>query len=201
MNGHETNRKSILFILSAPSGAGKSTVAAKLLSTDQGIRRSISHTTRAPRGGEVDGSDYYFVSDEKFKQMADNGEFIEWARVHGACYGTSIMAARSALEENKNDLLLVIDVQGAQTIRRQGLNCCSIFLMPPSLEELEKRLKGRGTDTDEEIKRRLAFASSEISEKEKFDYIVINDDIVKATKEVEAIINAERRRVANNQSA
>jgi len=185
--------KGILFVLSAPSGAGKTTVASQVLPSVPDLDRSISHTTRSMRPGEKDEVDYYFVDKRTFEKMVENGEFIEWANVHGAMYGTSFKAIEKALDKADRDLLLIIDVQGAEALRRsKHIRSRSIFLLPPSLEELERRLKGRGTESPDKLKIRLCAARGEMEQREKFDHVIVNEDLDVAVKEVIAAINAER---------
>ncbi len=184
--------KGILFVLSAPSGAGKTTVAELVLSSVPDLDRSISHTTRQIRAGETDEVDYHFVDKQTFEEMLENGEFIEWANVYGAMYGTSFKTVEKVLSKAESDLLLVIDVQGAETLRNKEVISRSIFLVPPSMEELEKRLTDRGTESQDKLQIRLEAARSEMEQREKFDYIIVNDDLNVAVKDVVAVINAER---------
>ncbi len=197
MSGYIEERKGILFVLSAPSGAGKTTVASMLLSRTEGLRKSISHTTRQIRKGETSGLDYFFVNEKEFNEMIDRGEFIEWALVHGNYYGTSLANIENIVKKNGSDLLLDIDVQGAATLREKGVNCSTILLLPPSMDELKRRLVSRADESEESISTRLANAPKELGEIDKFDYVVINDDLGKAVSEVCAIIIAERLKVAN----
>lgn len=197
MIGYTEHRKGILFVLSAPSGSGKTTVANLLLERMAGLSRSISHTTRKPRNGETDGVDYHFVNREIFDEMVERGEFLEWAEVHGNRYGTSFKNIYDIVVKDNNDLLLVIDVQGAEIIREKGTNCVTIFLLPPSMEELEKRLGGRGTDTAETINIRLTNAVGEMKRMDEFEYAVVNDDLEKAVSELSSIVTAERIRIRN----
>lgn len=192
-----TKKKGVLFVLSAPSGAGKTTAANILLKKIKGLRKSISHTTRAKRDGEKDGVDYCFVDEKKFKEMVSRDEFIEWTNVHGSLYGTSIKTVERAPEKEKEDVLLVIDTKGAQTLRDKGIACRTIFLLPPSMEELGKRLALRGSDSREAQEKRLANAIEEIAERNKFDYIVINDSLDEAVAELYSIIIAERLKTEN----
>lgn len=184
--------KGILFVLSAPSGAGKTTVAARVLSSVPDLDRSISHTTRPKRPEETDEVDYHFVDERTFKKMIENNEFIEWANVHGAMYGTSFKTVEKVLDKADSDLLLIIDVQGAETLRNKDITSRSIFLIPPSMEELEKRLAGRGTESPDKLKIRLEAARSEMRQRGKFDHVIVNDDLDATVKEVVAAINAER---------
>ncbi|MGP1682790.1 MAG: guanylate kinase, partial [Giesbergeria sp.] len=164
-----------LFIVSAPSGAGKSSLCAKLLEEDKHIRLSVSYTTRAPRPGEVDGRDYHFVDKARFIGMLERGEFLESAEVHGNHYGTSeawIRAQRAA----GYDILLEIDWQGAQQVRRLAADTIGIFILPPSIAELERRIRRRGQDSEEVLRRRLAVAADEMSHAAEFEYVIINND-------------------------
>ncbi|MBF0292229.1 MAG: guanylate kinase [Nitrospinae bacterium] len=194
MTGRRNDRVGTLFVLSAPSGAGKSTVAEKTLATTPRLSRSISHTTRPIRKGEVEGVDYRFVARNEFEAMIERGEFIEWAEVHGNLYGTAYSNIDEIVFKRHDDLLLVIDVQGAASLRERGMERVTIFLAPPSMEELEKRLSGRGSDSEESVRVRLANADYEMAEMDKFDYTVINDDLSTAVDEVRSIIIAERLR-------
>ena len=180
-----------LFIISAPSGAGKSTLTAKLLEEDRNIYLSVSYTTRAPRPGEVDGRDYHFVDKAGFKDMLERGEFLESAEVHGNFYGTSeawIRAQRAA----GRDILLEIDWQGAQQVRRIFADTIGIFILPPSIAELERRLRRRGQDSEEVIQRRLAVAADEMSHAAEFEYVIINNDFEEARRDLIAIVRASR---------
>lgn len=194
MSGGMEGRRGILFVLSAPSGAGKSTVAEKVLAATPYLSRSISHTTRPIRKGETDGRDYHFVTRQAFESMIERGEFIEWAQVHGNLYGTAYSNIDNIVLKRHNDLLLVIDVQGSASLWEKGVERVTIFLMPPSMDELKKRLIGRGTDNDDSVRIRLENARDEMDEMEKFDYTVINDDLATAVDEVRSIITAERLR-------
>jgi guanylate kinase len=181
-----------LFILSAPSGTGKSTILSKAMSHLQGLAFSISHTTRAPRKGERDGVEYHFVDRPAFTAMKEQGEFLEDADVHGNLYGTS----RRGVEEQRAggvDVILDIDVQGAEILRESGeTEAIYIFLAPPSLEELEKRLRGRGLDDEETIATRLKNARREMGAMDQFEYLIVNEQIDEATRMFEAIILAQR---------
>jgi guanylate kinase len=180
-----------LYIVSAPSGAGKTSLVAALLDTDPRVRKSVSYTTRAPRSGEVNGREYNFVDVAEFERMRAAGEFVESALVHGNHYGTSLrwLAARRAAGE---DILLEIDWQGAAQVRRAHADAVGIFVLPPSYAALLSRLEGRGTDTPEVIARRLRNAREEISHLADFDYVIINQDFDRAAAELAAIIVAAR---------
>lgn len=186
------NRRGLLFVLSSPSGAGKTTISRKLLAADQGIALSISATTRAPRPGEIDGKDYHFVDVDTFKQMAADSEFLEWAHVFGHRYGTPRAPVEAMLEDGK-DVLFDIDWQGAQQLYQEaGPDVVRVFILPPSMEELERRLRSRGTDSDEVIAARMARAANEISHWDGYDYVLINDDVEPCFDEVCSILRAER---------
>ncbi|MCK9989828.1 MAG: guanylate kinase [Rugosibacter sp.] len=183
-----------LFIVSAPSGAGKTTLVNGLLAADAQVRRSVSYTTRAPRPGEVDGHDYHFIDLATFSDMRSRGEFVEWAHVHGNYYGTS-RAWLEAQMASGMDMLLEIDWQGAEQVRREFIEAVGIFILPPSMEELQRRLQGRATDTPEVIARRLAVARDEMSHVVEFDFVIINHDLAVAQGELMAAVQASRLRV------
>ena len=186
--------KGKLFILSAPSGTGKSTILDSVMVNLQGMVFSVSHTTRQPRTGETDGVEYYFTDKPAFIQLRDQGKFLEYAEVHGNYYGTTRMAVEEQLKKG-HDVILDIDVQGAQIIRDSGeLEAVYIFLVPPTLKELEKRLRGRGLDSQETIATRLRNAEAEIKSMHLFDYVIVNDRIDSAIKMFESVILAERAR-------
>ena len=178
-----------LFILSAPSGAGKTSLVSALLKNNKKIALSISYTTRAPRPGEADGKDYHFVSREKFLQMAKHGDFMESAEVYGNLYGTSQSWIEKELASGC-DILLEIDWQGAEQVRRLMPHAVSVFILPPSLAALEKRLHGRGQDNAEVIAHRLQAAQEDISHVAEFDYVIINDKLDEALRQLEAVIIA-----------
>ena len=180
-----------LFILSAPSGAGKSSLTAKLLEEDKNVHLSVSYTTRAPRAGEVDGRDYHFVDKVSFIGMLERGEFLESAEVHGNHYGTSeawIRAQRAA----GRDVLLEIDWQGAQQVRRIITGTIGIFILPPSVAELERRMRRRGQDSEEVVQRRLAAAADEMSHAAEFEYVIINNDFEEARRDLIAVVRTSR---------
>ncbi len=182
-----------LFILSAPSGAGKSSLISALLKQPSArlMQVSVSHTTRAPRPGEVDGQHYHFVSVEQFKRQIDKKEFYEYAEVFGNYYGTSETAIDQQLAQGI-DVFLDIDWQGAQQVRMKKPDVTTIFISPPSKQELENRLRGRGQDSEEVIQQRMAQAQAECSHYQEFDYIIINDDFQQALTDLTTIVNNQR---------
>ncbi|MFO7911164.1 MAG: guanylate kinase [Desulfotignum sp.] len=173
-------RKGRLFVISAPSGAGKTTLIKQVLKKFSGVSYSVSHTTRPPRPGETHGKEYFFVNESEFVDMIDADLWLEWARVHGHYYGTSRTFVEEQLEKGST-LLLDIDVQGAAQIMASSLDPVSIFIMPPSLEELGRRLKNRGTEDPRTIARRLRNAKEEIRQKHMFQYVLVNDDLETAS--------------------
>ena len=180
-----------LFIVAAASGAGKTTLVRQLLAREPDIRLSISYTTRAPRPGEENRREYHFVSEAQFQAMIAADDFLEWAQVHGNYYGTSkrwIVTERAA----GRDVLLEIDWQGAQQVRRVFPDAIGVFILPPSMEELTRRLTGRGTDSAEVIARRLAAAREEMSHVGEFGYVIINDDLQTALSDFVAVVRATR---------
>lgn len=186
------NRRGVLFALSSPSGAGKTTISKKMLASDPDIALSISATTRPMRPGEQDGIDYHFVDVETFKQMAADGEFLEWAHVFGHRYGTPRARVDELLDAGK-DVLFDIDWQGAQQLYQEaGPDVVRVFVLPPTMEELERRLRSRKTDSDEVIAARMARAANEISHWDGYDYVLINDQVDECYGEVMAILRAER---------
>ena len=187
--------KGFLIVISAPSGTGKTTLYSMLMKSVCGIQYSISYTTRKPRKGEINGKDYFFVSKEEFRKMIERGEFLEWAEVHGHLYGTSRSQIEKAIREGK-DVLLDIDTQGAINIKNQIKDAVLIFILPPSWEELERRLKLRGTENQEEIKKRLKTAREEVKKINFYDYVIVNDEIQKAFEQLKSIIIAERCRTS-----
>ncbi len=186
-------RKGILYVISAPSGAGKTSICRKILTLFPHLRQSISYTTRAQRAGEQEGRDYHFVSRQVFDQMAADGAFAEWAEVHGNCYGTACATLEKACDAGA-DILLEIDIQGAQQLRSCGLDGVFIFILPPGMSELRKRLESRNTDDDKVIARRMANAAGEIAEAINFDYLVVNDVLNQAVEKIRAIMIAETAR-------
>ncbi|HXM11908.1 MAG TPA: guanylate kinase [Terriglobales bacterium] len=184
---------SIVYIVSAPSGSGKSTLVAKLLKMVDSLDFSISYTTRPPRGPEQNRKEYFFVSREEFKSMIDAGEFLEYADVFGNYYGTARRFLRDA-QTNGHDLLLDIDVQGASQIMRQIQGAVSIFILPPDWETLERRLRSRGQDSEQVIRRRLDTARREIENYSKYDYILVNNLLEQSADQLKDIVLAERLR-------
>lgn len=184
-----------LYIVSAPSGAGKSTLCKRLVAESEKLEFSVSHTTRAPREGEVDGKDYIFVSEARFREMAAAGEFLEWAEVHGNLYGTSLSRIRECTSQGV-DLLLDIDVQGAKQIRTAYQGAVYIFILPPSLAVLRERLEGRMSNSAEDITRRLSNAAGEIRDFSAYDYVIVNDALEEALSDLKALLRAERARTA-----
>lgn len=183
-------RKGTLLVLSGSSGVGKSTVIARVLEERPDVYFSVSCTTRAPRPGEVDGVNYYFISREEFQARIDRGEFLEYAEYVGNYYGTSMTVIREKLEKGV-DVLLDIEVQGAAKVREKLPEAASVFIVPPSFEELANRLRGRGTDSEEKILQRLETARREAREIKNYDYIVVNDTVEHAAREVLAILTAQ----------
>jgi guanylate kinase len=184
-------RRGLLFVLSSPSGAGKSTIARMLLESDDGISMSVSATTRPRRPGEVDGRDYHFVSTERFEEMVAAGEFLEWAHVFGHRYGTLKSEVVKAIESGR-DVLLDIDWQGTQQLKQVDPDIVRVFILPPSLKELERRLTRRGTDSADVIRRRMDRAAAEISHWAEYDYVLINNDAEKCRDLVHTILKSER---------
>ena len=183
--------KGKIFVISGPSGAGKSTLIKGVRKRVDNLGYSISHTTRSPRPGEQNGIDYFFVDKAAFKEMTDNNAFVEWASVYDDYYGTSY----GTLEEKLNDgldIILDIDIQGAKNIKEKIDDCLLIFILPPSKDVLEKRLRGRATDNPETIGKRISQAASEITNCSWYDYLINNDVLENATKELESIILADR---------
>lgn len=196
VNKEELHRRGLLFILSSPSGAGKSTIARMILESDEEISLSVSVTTRPRREGEVDGVDYHFINDEQFQKLVDDNALLEWAHVFGHKYGTPKAAVKQGLKDGK-DFLFDIDWQGTQQLyqRAEG-DVVRVFILPPSIEQLHDRLRKRGTDSDEVIARRMAQAKSEISHWDGYDFVVINDDVQSCFAKVCEILHAERMRRA-----
>ncbi|UCF55786.1 MAG: guanylate kinase [Deltaproteobacteria bacterium] len=183
--------KGQIFVVTAPSGSGKTTLIDTARKNIEGVGYSISHTTRKPREGEVSGLHYYFIDRVEFENMIEAHEFVEWALVYGQLYGTSISSLNRELSSGK-DLLMDVDVQGAEEIKRRFPESLSIFILPPSIEILRERLKRRSTDEDINIDLRMKKAVEEIQRCRDYDFIVVNDDLNQAAREIEAIITAQR---------
>ncbi len=197
MSGSDTlQRRGLMFILSSPSGAGKTTIARRLLAEDGVIKLSVSVTTRPMRPGEVDGVDYHFADQAEFRRMVEADEFYEWAEVFGHCYGTPKAHIRSGLKAGE-DFLFDIDWQGTQQLfQKDQQDVVRVFLLPPSIDELQRRLTGRGTDSPKVIAARMERARGEISHWDGYDYVVVNDDIDVCFEKVVQILAAERMRRA-----
>lgn len=184
-----------IFVVTAPSGAGKTTMVAALLAADPQIKLSVSYTTRAPREGEVDGKNYHFVSREQFIAMLQRSEFLESAEVYGNFYGTSQLWIQQQLNAG-NDILLEIDWQGAQQVRKLFPQAIGIFILPPSLQALEQRLYGRGTDSAESIAKRMASARDEITHVDEFEYVIVNEVIADAIQDLISVVRTYRLGIA-----
>ncbi len=189
---HGFRRRGVLFVLSSPSGAGKSTIARKLLDADPSLQMSVSATTRPMRSGEVEGKDYHFVDLTRFREMVADHQFLEWAHVFGNRYGTPRAPVDAMLADGR-DVLFDIDWQGAQQLHQiAGGDVVRVFILPPSIGELERRLRGRGTDTEEVIEGRMARAHGEIAHWDGYDYVLVNDDADECFAKVQTILEAER---------
>lgn len=183
----------MLIVVSSPSGGGKGTLIDRCLKTVPGISYSVSYTTRSPRAGEQDGREYFFVSTDAFREMIKRGEFLEWADVYGQLYGTS----RGQVERERaagRDIILEIDVQGAESVRALIDDAVTVFILPPSYELLKNRLVARGTDSAEALERRLTGAPAEVEQYRNFQYVILNDDINRASAQLASVIYAERAR-------
>ncbi len=187
-------RRGLLFIVSAASGTGKTTLVERLVNAVPHLRMSRSYTSRPARDGEHDGVDYNFISRDRFQEMVRAGEFLEWADVFGNFYGTSAADTDSSLARGE-DVVLVIDVQGARQVRTRGIETVGIFVLPPSAGVLEQRLRGRSKDSEDQIRRRLDVAREEVAEYAQYEYVVINDDVEAAVERLKAIVLSERARV------
>ncbi|MGB8149219.1 MAG: guanylate kinase [Azonexus sp.] len=188
-----------LYVVAAPSGAGKTTLVRLLLESEPGVHLSISYTTRGPRPGEADGREYHFVDVATFRAMMARGDFLEWAEVHGNFYGTSKVWIADHLAAG-HDVLLEIDWQGAQQVRAVFPQAIGIFILPPSMEELTRRLTGRGTDSTEVVERRLAAAQAEMRHVGEFDYVIINDGLEQALDDLRAVVRASRLDLAGQRA-
>jgi len=183
----------LLVIISAPSGAGKTTLIRRLLEEDEDCVFAVSHTTRMPRGGEEEGKDYYFVDEAGFRTMIENGEFAEWAEVHGRLYGTSAREVRGLMAAGR-DVLVEVDYQGGRSLMRLFPEAVSVFILPPRMSEVRKRLEGRGAEDAEELRARLDKARVEIAASNEYKYAVLNDDLQEAVDDLTTIVRAERLR-------
>jgi len=190
----DSARSGTLFIVSAPSGTGKTTLVERLVQVVPTLRMSRSYTSRPARAGERDGVDYNFISRQRFEAMIGAGDFLEWADIYGNLYGTCASETEAALTRGE-DVVLVIDVQGARQVRSRLVSTVGIFILPPSAAILEQRLRGRSKDREEEILRRLAVGRGEVGEYEQYDYVVMNDELDAAVDRLRAIVLAERARV------
>ena len=188
-----------LFVVAAPSGAGKSSLVKALMELDAGVQPSVSHTTRAPRGQEFHGREYFFIDDAQFDEMVATNAFLEWAYVHGNRYGTSSATIQERISQGM-DVILEIDFQGAIQIKRLFANAVLIFILPPSWEELRSRLHRRGEDTPEVIETRLANAATEMAQAHEFDFVIINQLFDKALFDLKAIVHAQRLKYASQRT-
>jgi guanylate kinase len=186
--------RGLLFIVSAPSGAGKTTLVERLVEETPQLMMSRSYTSRHARAGEADGVDYNFVTRQRFESMIEAGEFLEWASVFGNLYGTCASETERQLISGV-DVVLVIDVQGARKVRTRGLEATTVFVMPPSLDVLERRLRGRSKDSEADIQRRLAVAREEVAAFTEYDYVVVNDELAGAVDRLRSIVFAARARL------
>jgi guanylate kinase len=189
-----SSRRGLLFIVSAPSGTGKTTIVERLVQVVSRLRLSRSYTSRTARAGEQDGVDYNYISREQFEAMIAQQAFLEWADVFGNYYGTSAADTEQVLAAGE-DVVLVIDVQGARQVRARGIETVGVFVLPPSAAVLESRLRGRSKDTEEQMRRRLDVARTEVGEFEQYEYVVVNDDLDGAVNRMRAIVMAERARI------
>lgn len=195
----EAKKRGILIVLSGPSGTGKGTICQKVrdhLGDNIGV--SISATTRAPRGEEQHGKEYFFYTKEEFENLRDRGGLLEWAQVYDNYYGTPRAYVEQLLEDGK-DCILEIDPQGAMQVRESSDDAVLVYVMPPSLEELRNRLTGRGTETPEQVEKRMSCALNEMGYRDKYDYIIVNDEVEKAAEKMEAVMLAEKCRRHRNQ--
>jgi guanylate kinase len=196
----ETNEgRGILFVVSSPSGGGKGTLIQRVLKQVPNLSYSVSFTTRAPRNGEENGREYFFVTREKFEQMVAAGEFLEWAHVHSKLYGTARDQVAREIAEGR-DIILEVDVQGAASVRALITDSVSIFILPPSFKILKERLQSRGTDSPEELVLRLRNAPTELKDYSAFQYVILNDKLDRAANQMAAIVHAERARLSRQEA-
>lgn len=194
LNKNSIHRRGLLLTMTAPTAVGKTTIANRILAMEPNLKRSISMTTRTPRPNEVDGVDYHFVTEARFNELLEAGQFLEHAQVHGNFYGTPRMAVEQLLAEGK-DVLFVIEWQGAQQIaEKMRQDLVSVFILPPSADEMNRRIRARGHDDEASIKRRLETALGEIDHAGEFGYVIINDDLERAVQQVHSVLLAERQR-------
>ncbi len=191
MKNQKPHLPGTLFVISAPSGAGKTTLIRSVLPKVENLSYSVSHTTRVPREGEINGKDYFFVTEQEFISLIDQNMMLEWAKVHGNYYGTSLGFVRDTLENGAN-LILDIDVQGAEQVRKIYPDCVSIFIMPPSMETLRQRLEQRGTDSPDVIDIRLKNAEKEMARKDMYSHVLVNDLLEQAVSELYDIFQGQR---------
>ena len=191
-------KQGLLIVVSGPSGTGKGTVCKELLKNHQEISYSVSATTRAPREGEVDGVNYYFHDKKSFEDMIEKGELLEWAQVYGNYYGTPLKPIREQLAAG-NDILLEIDTQGAMNVKEKFPEGIYIYILPPSLSELEKRIRGRGTETEESLAGRLGAACAELEIGRQYSYVVVNEDVSAAAEDIASILRSEHCSINRNQ--
>jgi guanylate kinase len=194
MSSSAVRRRGLLFVVSAPSGTGKTTLAERLVQVVPNLLMSRSFTSRPPRPGEADGADYHFVTRERFREMAEAGRFLEWAEIFGNFYGTSSDDTERALADGR-DVVLVIDVQGTRQVRWRGVRVIPIFVLPPSFDVLEQRLRGRSKDPEDAVRRRLMVAREEVKAFPEYKYLVVNDDFDACVGRLAAIVTAERSRL------
>ncbi len=191
-------KEALIIVVSAPSGSGKTTLVNRLLAEIPGIKQTVSFTTREPRKGEIRGEDYVFISSEDFKKRIENEEFLEWEENFGNYYGTSSVQVREMLDAGY-DIVLSIDVKGAKKIKKTFPESVSIFIMPPSAEELATRLRSRNTDDEQAVARRLKESRRELEEADEYDYMIVNEDLDKAVEEIKTVIKNERKSRINKQ--
>ncbi|PYS52125.1 MAG: guanylate kinase [Acidobacteria bacterium] len=192
--------RGMLIVVSSPSGGGKGTLIRRVLKTVPNLGYSVSFTTRRARAGEIDGRDYFFVSEDKFKEMAEAGAFLEYARVHGNLYGTSHAQVERELAEGR-DIILEIDVQGAESVRHLVRDAVSVFILPPSFDTLRERLEGRGSERPNDLALRLKNSRGEVERYREFQYVIINDDAEAASSQLASVIYAERARRERQEEA
>jgi guanylate kinase len=196
----ETNEgRGILFVVSSPSGGGKGTLIQRVLKQVPNLSYSVSYTTRAPRNGELNGREYFFVTPEKFEAMVAANDFLEWAQVHSKLYGTARQQVVREVSEGR-DIILEVDVQGAASVRQLVADAVSIFILPPSFAVLKQRLQARGTDSPEELDLRLRNAPTELKDYSAFQYVILNDDLDRAANQMTAIVHAERARLSRQET-